>query len=223
MFVKICGITCEDDALLAVALGADAVGFVFAPSPRQIAPQVAGDIVKRLPPEIMTVGVFRDSAPRRVQSVAHAAGLRAVQLHGHEPPETAQWLSSRVPTVIQAFPAGDPRVAQAAEYQAYAILLDSPNPGSAQVFDWSLAAEAPTGQRVIIAGGLDAGNVAAAIERTRPWGVDVSSGVERERGRKDAIKLREFMAAVRAAAEGLEDRPADTEEPTVLYDWQEEE
>jgi phosphoribosylanthranilate isomerase len=223
MFVKICGITCEDDALLAVALGADAVGFVFAPSPRQIAPQVAGDIVKRLPPEIVTVGVFRDTAARRVQHLAHAAGLRAVQLHGHEPPEVAQWLGPRIPMVIQAFPAGDPRVARAADYGADAILLDSPYPGSAQVFDWSLAAEAPTGQKVIIAGGLNAGNVAAAIERTRPWGVDVSTGVEREPGRKDAIKLREFIEAARAAAEGLEDRPADTEPPTSLYDWQEEE
>ena len=85
MFIKVCGTTCEDDALLAVALGADAVGFVFAPSPRQIAPQIAGDIAKRLPPEIVTVGVFQDESPERVLSVAHQAGLRAVQLHGRDP------------------------------------------------------------------------------------------------------------------------------------------
>jgi phosphoribosylanthranilate isomerase len=152
----------------------------------------------------------------------HAAGLRAVQLHGHEPPEVAQWLSPRVRMVIQAFPAGDPRVVQAAEYGADAILLDSPHPGSAQVFDWSLAAEAPTGQKVIIAGGLHAGNVAAAIERARPWGVDVCSGVEREAGLKDPIKLREFIEAAREAADALDDQPADSDSPPDLYDWQEE-
>jgi phosphoribosylanthranilate isomerase len=219
MYVKICGITSEDDALLAVALGADAVGFVFAPSSRQIAPQVAGDIVKRLPPEIISTGVFRDSAAPRVLDVAHQAGLRAVQLHGHEPPEVAQWLRTKVPMVIQAFPAGDARVRRAAEYGAAAILLDAPTPGSAKVFDWSLAAEAPAGQRVIIAGGLTPDNVAEAIARTKPWGVDVSSGVEREPGYKDAIKLREFMQAVREAEASLEKEEG---EAGTLYDWQED-
>jgi phosphoribosylanthranilate isomerase len=204
MFIKICGITSEEDALLAVAMGATALGFVFAPSPRQIAPQVAADIVKRLPlEEVITVGVFRDAAPQRVSDVAHAAGLHAVQLHGHEPPEVAQWLGTRFPMVIQGFAAGDARVRQAAEYGATAILLDAPNPGSAQVFDWSLAAEVPAGQRVIIAGGLDADNVAAAVERTRPWGVDVSSGVESSPGRKDAIKMRDFVKVARAALEAV--------------------
>ena len=108
MFVKICGITSEDDALLAIALGADAVGFVLAPSPRQIAPQVVGDIIKRLPPEVITVGVFRDAARQRVLDVAHQAGLSAVQLHGHEPPEVARWLREKLPMVFQAFPAGAP-------------------------------------------------------------------------------------------------------------------
>jgi phosphoribosylanthranilate isomerase len=222
MFVKICGITSEDDALLAVALGADAIGFIFAPSPRQIAPQVAGDIVKRLPPEVISVGVFRDTAPQRVLDVAHIAGLRGVQLHGHEPPEVSQWLSTRVPMVIQAFAAGDARVRQAAQYGAAAILLDAPNPGSAQVFDWELAAEVPAGQRVIIAGGLTSTNVAAAIARTHPWGVDVSSGVERQPGQKDAIKLREFMQAVHEAPDGNGGRPEGEADNGGLYDWQEE-
>ena len=90
MFVKIEGITNEDDALLAVALGADAVGFVFAPSPRQIAPTIARDIARRLPPEVLTVGVFRDETPERVVEIVHAAGLRGAQLHGHETPETTR-------------------------------------------------------------------------------------------------------------------------------------
>jgi phosphoribosylanthranilate isomerase len=234
MFIKICGITSEEDALLAVAMGASAVGFVFAPSPRQVAPQIAADIVKRLPPEVLTVGVFRDEAAQRISDVANATGLQAVQLHGHEPPEVAQWLKTRVPTVIQAFAAGDARVRQAAEYGVDAILLDAPNPGSAQVFDWSLAAEVPPGQRVVIAGGLDADNVEMAIRQTRCWGVDVASGVEREPGIKDPIKVRAFIAAAREgfaaigdqsddrqAADGADDDP-DGEGLVEVYDWQED-
>jgi phosphoribosylanthranilate isomerase len=221
MFIKVCGTTCEDDALLAVALGADAVGFVFAPSPRQIAPQIAGDIAKRLPPEIVTVGVFQDEPPERVLNIAHLAGLRAVQLHGHEPAGTAQWLSTRVPMVIQAFAAGDARVRQAADYEAHAILLDAPNPGSGKVFDWSLAAEVPPGQRLMIAGGLTSDNVAAAIARARPWGVDAVSGLEREPGRKDPIKMREFIAVARAAGADLEG-PEPDDDAAPVYDWQEE-
>ncbi len=224
MFVKVCGTTSEDDALLAVALGADAVGFIFAPSPRQIAPQIAGDIVKRLPPEIITVGVFRDESPARVLRIAHLAGLRAVQLHGREPPDVARWLSSRLPMVIQAFPAGDRRVQQAPEYQAHAVLLDAPHPGSGQVFDWSLAAELPTGQRLIIAGGLTPDNVAAAVARGRPWGVDAVSGIERQPGHKDPIKMRDFIAAARQAGADLDGPPlpdrADDAGP--LFDWQTE-
>jgi phosphoribosylanthranilate isomerase len=221
MFIKICGTTCEDDALLAVALGADAIGFTFAPSPRQIAPQIAGDIVKRLPPEIVTVGVFQDESPERVLHVAHTAGLRAVQLHGREPAQTAQWLSTRLPLVIQAFPAGDARVRRAREYEAHVILLDAPHPGSGQVFDWSLAAELPAGQRLMIAGGLTAANVGAAITRARPWGVDAVSGVEREPGHKDPIKMREFIAAARAASADA-DGADDDHDPGALYDWQDE-
>lgn len=233
MFVKICGTTSEDDALLAVAMGADAVGFVFAPSPRQVAVQVAADIIKRLPSEILTVGVFRDAAPLRILNQAHAAGVQAVQLHGHEPPEVAQWLHERVPYVIQGFPAGDARVRRAAEYQAYAVLLDAPSPGSGEVFDWSLASEVPPGQRVIIAGGLTSANVGAAISQTRPWGVDVVSGVEAAPGRKDAIKVREFIKAARDAADALQafdaeglperrDEEGDADSMGLLYDWQED-
>ena len=91
--MKICGITSEEDALLAVAMGADAVGFIFAPSKRQISPVVARDIAKRLPPEILTVGVFRDEAPKRVVEIINSAGLRAAQLHGHESATTSRWFS----------------------------------------------------------------------------------------------------------------------------------
>jgi phosphoribosylanthranilate isomerase len=222
VFVKICGTTNEDDALLAVAMGADAVGFVFAPSPRQVAPQVAADIAKRLPPEIVTVGVFRDQAPERVLAVAHRTGLRAVQLHGREPPEHAQWLRDRIPMVIQALPAGDSRVRSAGDYGAHVILLDAVNPGSGQVFDWALAAELPAGQRLMIAGGLHAGNVAAAIARAQPWGVDAVSGVEARPGVKDAIKMRSFIAAAREGSLALERGHAVDGDAAEVYDWQED-
>ena len=110
MFVKICGITSEEDALLAIAMGADAVGFVFAPSSRQLAPGRAADIVKRLPPEILTVGVFRDEAPERVVDIVQHAGLAAAQLHGHESAEDTRFIRERIPVVIKAFPGGDPEL-----------------------------------------------------------------------------------------------------------------
>jgi phosphoribosylanthranilate isomerase len=221
MFVKICGTTNEDDALLAVAMGADAVGFIFAPSPRQVAPQIAGDIIKRLPTHIISVGVFVDESPKRVLAVAHQAGLRAVQLHGREPPDQARWLRERLPMVIQAFPAADIRVRQSADYGADAIHLDAPSPGSGQVFDWALVGELPAGQRLILAGGLTPANVGAAIARAHPWGVDAVSGVEASPGRKDPLKVRDFVAAAKAAGDQL-DAAHEVEVAGGLYDWQED-
>jgi phosphoribosylanthranilate isomerase len=208
MFVKVCGTTSEEDALLAVAMGADAVGFVFAPSPRQIAVGVAGDIVKRLPREVVTVGVFRDEAPQRVVEIVNGIGLRAAQLHGHETREQSQYVRERVPLLIQAFPAGDPAVQRAHEYGADAVLLDAATPGSGRVFDWQLA-EAPDGIRLILAGGLTPDNVAAAIAQVHPWGVDVSSGVESSPGRKDPVKVRAFIAAAKAAEPDAEEEEDD--------------
>jgi len=216
VFVKICGTTSEEDALLAVAMGADAVGFVFAPSPRQITPTRAGDIAKRLPPEVITVGVFRDEAPARVVEIVNGSGLRGAQLHGHESAEQARWVRERVPFVIQAFPAGDPAVGRAPDHGVDAVMIDAPTPGSGQVFDWSLADGVPDGMRLVLAGGLTPDNVAEAMARVHPWGVDVVSGVENSPGRKDARKLRAFIAAVRAA----QDEEYDPLEGPP-YDWQE--
>src|SRR5438270_2643087 len=153
MFAKICGTTSEEDALLAVAMGADAVGFIFAPSPRQISPTIVHDIVRRLPPEILTVGVFRDELPERVVQIVNGAGLKAAQLHGRETPEQAHYVRERVPVVFQAFIAGDPAINKAHEYGADAVMLDSPSPGSGQVFDWRLAEGVPDGVRLLMAGG----------------------------------------------------------------------
>ncbi len=200
VFVKICGTTSEPDALLAVAMGADAVGFIFAPSPRQIAPGIASDIVKRLPPEVMTVGVFRDEAPPRVVEIVNTVGLRAAQLHGHETADQAHWVRERVPFLIQVFPAGAPAVAKAPDYGADVIMLDSPRPGSGQIFDWTLA-EVPDGMRLMLAGGLTPLNVVEAIARVHPWGVDVVSGVERSPGVKDPVKVRAFIKAAKSTEE----------------------
>lgn len=218
MFVKICGTTTEEDALLSVAMGADALGFIFAPSPRQISPSAAADIVKRLPPEILTVGVFRNESPDRVVDIVQRAGLRAAQLHGAEPPSQTRWVRERVPMVVKAFVAGDLDVRNFRDYGADVVLVDSPSPGSGHLFDWKLADGVPSGARLLLAGGLDADNVGRAIETAQPWGVDVVTGVEAEPGRKDPRKLRAFIAAARAAGEarGYE---SDLAGP---YDWQEE-
>lgn len=200
MFVKICGITNEDDALFAVAMGADAVGFVFAPSTRQIAPQQAYDITRRLPPEVLTVGVFRDEIPQRVIETAHRAGVKAVQLHGRETAEQSRAVANSFRWVIKAFPAGASELSRADEYGTEMILLDAPAPGSGKLFNWDLAAEAPSHLQLILAGGLDADNVADAVTAVEPWGVDVSSGVESAPGRKDPTKVRKFIANARAAA-----------------------
>ncbi len=216
-FVKICGTTSEADALLAVAMGADAVGFIFAPSPRQVAVNLVRDIVRRLPSEVLTVGVFRDDAAERVVEVVNSTGLRAAQLHGRETPEQTQWVRARVPVVIKAFAAGDPRVAGAAQHGADVVMIDSARPGSGKVFDWSLAEDVPAGQRLVLAGGLHPGNVAEAIARVRPWGVDVVSGVEAAPGHKDARLVRAFVSAAKQAA-----TPGWEPENAAPYDWQEQ-
>ncbi len=214
MFVKICGITNEDDALLAVAMGADAVGFVFAPSPRQIAPQKAYDITRRLPPEILTVGVFRNELPSRVIEIAHKAGVKGVQLHGSETAEQSQEIAGHFRWLIKAFGADDENLPRADEYGTDLILLDAPNPGSGKVFDWSVAGDAPDSVRMILAGGLTPDNVAAAVEEVQPWGVDVSTGVEKSPGKKDALAVKRFIENARANAAqpylGDDDMP---------YDW----
>ena len=218
MFVKICGITNEDDALFAVAMGADAVGFVFAPSSRQIAAQQVYDITRRLPPEILTVGVFRDEVPSRVIDIVNRSGVRAVQLHGHETPADVAEVSARVRWVIKAVAAGTSDAQRANQFGTDLVLVDAVSPGSGKMFDWSLIDDIPEGPRLILAGGLDPDNVAAAVQRVAPWGVDVSSGVESSPGKKDARKVKAFIERARQAA------PEQYVGPDEMpYDWMDDE
>ena len=222
MFIKICGITTADDALLATALGADAVGFILAPSRRQIVQPRVEEIVRRLPPDVLTVGVFRDEAPQRVIEIVNRCGLKAAQLSGRESMEETRLIRESVPAVIKAFPGGSPALSVADRYGADIVMVDSDNPGSGQVFDWSLAEGAPGGIRLLMAGGLTPENVATAIAKVQPWGVDVATGVEMSPGRKDPARLRAFINAVRgtepAHSEPVEQEP--DEDPP--YDWEEE-
>ena len=238
MFVKVCGTTSEQDALLAVAMGADAVGFIFVPSPRQVAPGAVADIVKRLPPEIMTVGVFRDELPERIVDIARHVGLRAVQLHGSTTPEEGQWIRERVPFVLRAFPAGHRQLAKAARYGADVVFIDQDFERSA-VFDQEVF-DVPESVTIMLGGSLTPDNVAAAIAQVRPWGVDVIAGAESSVGVKDARKLRVFIAAARDASPPDlqqmsvrqqrsfdqfvfdDDLLAVEQEPRAPYDWQDE-
>lgn len=217
MFVKVCGTTTEEDALLAVAMGADAVGFIFAPSTRQISPTVAGDIAKRLPSEILTIGVFRDEAPQRVVDIVNRHGLRGAQLHGNETASDARFVAERVGFCIKAFAAGDATITRAADFGVHAILLDAASPGSGQVFDWRLAEGVADASRVILAGGLDGANVAEAIAQVHPWGVDAVTGLEISPGHKDPLKLQSFVQAAKSADPG--GYQGGDELP---YDWQED-
>ncbi len=217
--VKICGITSETDAMLAVGLGADALGFIFAPSPRQMTPRTVADIIKRLPEHVVTVGVFRDESPRRVVEIANTIGLGAVQLHGHESIKDTRWVTQRVRTAIKAFSAGEPAVGRFKEFGCAYLLIDSQNPGSGEVFDWRLAEGVVDHGRLFVSGGLHAGNVAQAIRRLHPFGVDVDSGVEQAPGEKDPKKLAAFIrTAKKAGALVAAQHPKADSGPTP-YDW----
>jgi phosphoribosylanthranilate isomerase len=182
--------------------------------------QTAGDIVKRLPDHVLTVGVFRDEAPQRVVEAVRTAGLGAAQLHGHETAEETQWVRARVPLVIKAFQAGERAIARFDEFGADYLMVDGDNPGSGQVFDWRLAEGVVDHHRLIVSGGLRPDNVAEAVTFLRPGGVDVSTGVEATPGRKDPLLVRDFITnARRASAETGARDPLDDETSEEPYDW----
>lgn len=201
--VKICGITRLEDALAAIAAGADALGFVFYErSPRYIVPPMAAEIIHQLPPFVARVGLFVDAPAETVQQIATACHLDTLQFHGAETPDYCRALA--LPT-YKAFRVRDRSILQQLPaYDTSAWLLDAyvagqPG-GTGERFDWSLAAEAKSlGKPIILAGGLTPENVAEAIRQTQPYAVDVSSGVESAPGQKDPGKIAAFMAAVTQA------------------------
>ncbi len=196
--VKICGLSDPGAALAAAEAGADAIGLIFAPSRRRVTVERAREIAAALPPFVTKVGVFVDETPERIGTVVDAVGLDMVQLHGSEGPEVAAALPRPVMKAIRVRDAGS--LTALAGYRVTAFLLDTDDPevlgGTGRTFDWSLAAEAAASYRVVLSGGLRPDNVVEALERVRPYGVDVSSGVETD-GAKDHAKIREFIARVR--------------------------
>lgn len=199
VFVKICGITSVEDARAAVSAGADAVGMILAPSPRQVDVATATRIADSVRGEALVVGVFRDHLAAEVIDTAAEIGLDAVQLHGHETTLTSRTVHAAVPILIRACSIEDPSSTDLAGHGADVVMLDSPLPGSGQPFDWTLVGDLTRRFRILLAGGLRPGNVAEAIRIVRPWGVDVGSGVESEPGRKDHDKISAFVAEARAA------------------------
>lgn len=198
MIVKVCGITTEEDTLATAAAGADAVGFNFYPkSVRYIPPGRAAALQALLPKEVLRVGVFVDDPPEQIEAIAREAALDVVQIHG---PQVVAGLRLWRGVRIQ----GDQPL-DAIAGGAEALLLDAAGPGlmggTGQTFDWTVASR--FSQNIVLAGGLDASNVAEAIRITRPWGVDACSRLESTPGHKDHAKVRAFVEAARRASESL--------------------
>jgi phosphoribosylanthranilate isomerase len=201
--IKICGITRERDALVAVELGVEAIGFVFWPgSPRAITADAARAIVGAVPPTTVKIGVFVNQSRDEVRAIAEAAGLDGLQFHGDE---TDEDMVVQTLPVIKAVPLGQPGDEERAIGLPAGVvpLLDVFDPvrrgGTGRTVDWDVAARIAFKRPTMLSGGLTAENVGEAVRRVDPWYVDVSSGVEASPGVKDERKLRAFVEAVRAA------------------------
>jgi phosphoribosylanthranilate isomerase len=204
--IKVCGITCQEDARAAVAAGADGLGFIFVEqSPRLVEPDMVRAITGELPPFVSRVGVFRDEEIEVVQEIIQYCRLTLVQLHGSESAEYCRKISCQV---IKSFAMrADSSQEELAPYAdaVSGFLLDTYHKymagGSGTAFDWKLVGQVKPPGPVILAGGLTPENVGEAIRQVKPYAVDVNSGVEYQPGRKDADKLKRFVRAVRKADE----------------------
>ncbi|WP_084963465.1 phosphoribosylanthranilate isomerase [Thermoactinospora rubra] len=196
MFVKICGLREPEHIEAAVEAGADAVGFMLTASPRRVSPERAAELAALVPPHVLTVGVFMGESPEEIRQAVTAAGLRGIQLHGRHPHADFTALKDLGVTLVRAVPPdADLRCGA---YDEDLLLVDAPKAGGAgEPWDWAAVRGRASG-RWLLAGGLAPDNVGRAIEAARPWGVDVSSGVEVARGVKDAGLIRAFVAAARA-------------------------
>jgi phosphoribosylanthranilate isomerase len=205
MIAKVCGMTRLTDALHAVQHGATAVGFVFWPrSPRYIEPERAAEIIRELPGTVTAVGVFVNQPVDEIRRIAAATGITAIQLHGDEPSAYAEVLGWPVWRALPLDLADDESLLDWPP--STTILLDTHDPvrrgGTGQTIDWTQAARVATQRRIVLAGGLTPENVQDAIVAVRPYGVDVSSGVEEAPGVKDFDKVARFLERARAAFNG---------------------
>lgn len=212
LWVKVCANTSAADAMLAVEAGADAVGFVFAQSPRQVTVAQVATMIRELPSSVEKIGVFAGSTFEEIALAVEACGLTGVQLHFEGGEDLAGRLRERFGSAIRilhvvhyAADASEKAASLARNKQIDAILVDSRTPaaigGTGIRFDWDAAASlfGTAGIKMVAAGGLGPANVAEAIEKLRPWGVDVASGVEAAPGRKDPNKVRAFVENARRA------------------------
>lgn len=216
LWIKICATTSPEDALLAAEAGADAVGFVFAPSPRRVTLEQAAAMVQRLPPGLEKIGVFVDAAFEEIAATLEGAELTGVQLHWDAPAELPRQLRARFGAKLRILrvvhfdaEVAERYAADFADTEADAILVDSRAAsaagGAGIPFDWRVAGNTlfRNGRlKRIAAGGLTPENVAEAIALLNPWGIDVASGVESAPGRKDPAKLRSFIQNARSARQG---------------------
>lgn len=196
--IKICGITNYEDAAMAVDLGADALGFIFASSPRKIDTDKAMEIIKKLPPFVKSVGVFVNENIKKVIDIAEYCGLDIIQLHGDESPEICRRL---MPRAIKALRIKNESVTE--DYSEYrrnikAFLLDTYSEklagGTGKTFNWDIAVKMKTlGVPIILAGGLNPSNIEDAIQKVNPYGIDVGSGVEEKPGKKDQSLMKELF------------------------------
>jgi len=206
IYIKICGITNEEDALTCVKYGVSAIGFVFAKSKRQVTPEKAREISGKLSPFITRVGVFKDEDPFIIKDIMKKVRLDLAQLHGNETPEMAEILEGRV---IKAFKAGiDLPDDIWKDIPLRAILLDTFSEkeagGTGKPFDWQLFnSYRALGHHIILAGGINSGNIIKAIEMTNPDGIDLSSGVEKSPGIKDEEKIKNLMTIVHKRWNGV--------------------
>jgi phosphoribosylanthranilate isomerase len=198
MFVKVCGVRTGVDVATAVSAGADAIGFVFAESVRRIEVDVARRLVAEVPPHVLTVGVFSGVSATEARRIALEAGVTAVQLHGLYPRVAFEELAGYPFRLVRATTLAADTDVRTGAYGEDMLLLDSPVAGSGVRWDLSRLDRVRPQGHWLLAGGLTPANVAAAIDAARPWGVDVSSGVESSRGVKDPGLIREFVSAARS-------------------------
>jgi phosphoribosylanthranilate isomerase len=204
--IKVCGITCQEDARIAVAAGADALGFIFVEqSPRLVEPDRVRAMTSELPPFINRVGVFQDEEIELVEEIISYCRLSQVQLHGSESPEYCRKISAQVIKSFCLRQDTDHEELAAYGDAVSGFLLDTYHQdmagGTGRVFDWTLVGQVKPPAPVILAGGLNPENVREAIRQVKPFAVDVNSGVEYQPGRKDTDRLKNFVQEVRKADE----------------------